>query len=164
MSEVLSEALDTDEEPDGIPNWDEEQTYEQKPRKGDSHWQKKESKRLPLVTNGRIVQREASISESESDEESEESDSVSDSVSDEGALQEEEVTPVKTGSEAVIEAKEALAKLAEEITEYPEEKVSNLKSFREIFNKGNPTIKKLALITQLTVYKDIIPGYVNHLT
>lgn len=145
-------------ESNGIRDWHEEQAYEEKPRKGGSGWKKKESKLLPLVANGRTLQRPVSESESESDDESEVSDSSSDSDSDEEETIEESVS-VKTGPEAVIEAKETLAKLAEEIAESPEEKVSNLKGFREVYNKGNPTIQKLALITQLTVYKDTIPGY-----
>lgn len=121
MSDVLGEALDSEEKVDAVRKWDEEQVYEQKPRKGDANWQKKESKRLPLVTNGRVVNREASESESESDEESEGSDSSSDTDSDEEKPVED--VPMKSGPEAVIEAKEALAKLAEEIIESPEEKV-----------------------------------------
>lgn len=122
MSDVLNEALASEEEANAIRKWDEEQVYEQKPRKGDANWQKKESKRLPLVTNGRVMNREASESESESDEETEGSDSSSDTDSDEEKPT-EDVVPIKSGPEAVIEAKEALAKLAEEVIESPEEKV-----------------------------------------
>ena len=166
LGDALSDALE--EENINERDWDEEQEYEQKPRKGDSLWRKKESTRLPVrTTGGGLKELEASASESESSDESEASDSDSDLDASEQAIQPEEIP--KTEREAVIEAKEALARLADEIAEAPEEKVlfrhcwltkiSNLKAFREIYNKGNPTIKKLALITQLTVYKDIIPGY-----
>jgi nucleolar complex protein 3 len=171
LEDVLDDALETVDVPDAGEveerDWNVEQSYEEKPRKGDSQWRKKESTRLPIrKVNGAVHTLEASASESESSDEPEESDSDGEP---------EEVVPVAdekptlTTQEAVIEAKESLAKLAEEIIEQPEEKVSlkeciankisNLKNFREIYNKGNPTIKKLALITQLTVYKDIIPGY-----
>jgi len=125
-SEVLSDALD-DNEVDQ-PIWEEEQIYELKPRTGDSSWRKKESTKLPVRgVNGRLVQIDdgASGSKSGSFDEEEESDSDSDGDDDstgavESSLKEQ---PVVTGPEAVIEAKEALARLAEEIVESPEEKV-----------------------------------------
>jgi len=106
-------------------DWDEEQAYEQKPRTGDLQWRRKESTKLPVrAANGRLLQIDASESESDSSEEPEESDSDSESES------ESKDTPVQTaedeikaGPEVVIEAKEALARLAEEIVESPEEKV-----------------------------------------
>jgi hypothetical protein len=120
LSDVLSDALD--EKSDIKVDWDEEQAYESKPRTGDSQWRKKESTKLPIRTvNGGIKQIDASDSESESSDESEESDS--DSEPDESKEQSVVEEPVKMGPEAVIEAKEALARLAEEILELPEERV-----------------------------------------
>lgn len=119
LSDVLNHALDTKEVEE--KDWDEEQAYEQKPRKGDSQWRKKESTKLPVRTvNGGLQQIDASDSEDASSE-TEESDS--DGEADE-TTQVAEEQPTKTGPEAVIEAKEALARLAEEIVELPEEKVS----------------------------------------
>jgi len=124
LSDALGDALDGD----GFiePNWNEEQEYEQKPRAGDSQWRKKESTKLPVRSvNGKLRQVDASASESESesDEESEESDSDSESNSNETPVQSVAEDEGKAGPEAVIEAKEALARLAEEIVEAPEEKV-----------------------------------------
>ena len=105
--------------------WDEEQVYEQKPRTGDLQWRKKEPTRLPVRgANGRLLQIDASESESDSSEEPEEggSDSESENESKETPIHTVE-NEIKSGPEAVIEAKEALARLAEEIVQSPEEKV-----------------------------------------
>jgi nucleolar complex protein 3 len=171
LSDVVNDALDADDVEKH--QWDQEQSYEQQPRKGDSQWRKKESSRLPVRTvTGKLMELEASESESEVSDDTEESDSDSDVVD---AAEEPVEEIAKVGKEAVIQVKETLAKLAGEILEEPQEKVSfhlrllltlskvsNLKTFRELFNKGNLTIQKLALVTQLTIYKDIIPGYFNH--
>jgi hypothetical protein len=124
LSDVLSDALDGN----GFieQNWNEEQEYEQKPRAGDSQWRKKESTKLPVRSvNGKLRQVDASASESESesDEKSEESDSDSESDSNETPVQSVAEDEGQAGPEVVIEAKEALARLAEEIVELPEEKV-----------------------------------------
>lgn len=123
LSDAVSEALNGNGAAE--PDWDEEQAYEQKPRTGDLQWRRKESTKLPVRSvNGRLLQMDASESGSDSSEESEESDSDGESE------RERENTPVQTaedeiksGPEAIIEAKEALARLAEEIVESPEEKV-----------------------------------------
>jgi hypothetical protein len=125
LSDVISDALDNSRELEG--NWEEEQSYELKPRKGGSEWRKKESTLLPVRTaNGKLLQAGASSSESELESITEESDS--DDEVDIEAKQEEIVREdkPKDGPEAIIEAKEALAKLAEEIAELPEEKVISL--------------------------------------
>ena len=121
LSDALSDALNGN----GVAErgWDEEQAYEQKPRTGDLQWRKKESTKLPVRSvNGRLLQMDASESESDSSEETEESDSDGESESENTLVQTAE-DEIKSGPEAVIEAKEALAKLAEEIIESPEEKV-----------------------------------------
>jgi hypothetical protein len=119
LSDVLSEALEG--KSDAKIDWDEEQAYESKPRTGDSQWRKKESTKLPVRTaNGGIKQIDASDSELDSSE-PEESDSESEP--DEAKEQSVVEEPAKMGPEAVIEAKEALAKLADEILELPEERV-----------------------------------------
>lgn len=124
----LEEDLDTviEENNDARRNWDVEQEYEQKSRSGDSIWRRKESTKLPVRSaKGDILPAGASESESESSSELEESDS-------------EEGKPMETIEEtsgplgkvplSTTEAKEALAKLAEELLESPEEKVSLITS------------------------------------
>ncbi|CAG8752975.1 15297_t:CDS:2, partial [Cetraspora pellucida] len=59
----------------------------------------------------------------------------------------------------ITQKKEELATIAQMIIEDPENNIRQLKVLREISASNNLTIKKLALLTQLVVYKDIIPGY-----
>jgi len=122
FSDRISNALDNLEGTN--KNWDDEQSYELRPRMGGPEWRKKESTRLPVRTaSGNLLQAAASSSESESESETEKSDSDD----DEGEVEEkqEQVTQENLNNrpEAIIEAKEALARLAEEIIESPEEKV-----------------------------------------
>lgn len=105
-------------------NWDEEQEYEQTSRLGDSVWRRKESTKLPVRSaRGEILPPGESESESEPESESssdsEESDSEKVKVPREAQAPE---TLVMKGM-GTTEAKEALAKLAEELLESPEEKV-----------------------------------------
>jgi nucleolar complex protein 3 len=58
-----------------------------------------------------------------------------------------------------LEAQEELAKAAMALNENPEENISSLKTISKIGESKFPTIRMLALVTQMTVYKDIIPGY-----
>jgi hypothetical protein len=147
LNDLLSDAFESNEE----------ETYERKPRQGDAQWQEKpEPKRLALrMRSGKVAEGEEASSEEESGESSE-------SESDSETLQEDSPPkPVEEtkGPETLVEAKEVIAKLAEEIMETPDEKVSSLKTFREIFKTSNLKIKKLVLVAQSTVYRDIIPGY-----
>lgn len=61
--------------------------------------------------------------------------------------------------ERLIEAKETLAKLAQEILTDSVKNVSLLKKVYSITLDRDPQIQKLAMLTQLAIYKDIIPGY-----
>jgi nucleolar complex protein 3 len=126
LSDAVGDALENSG--DGQGKWeDEEQTYELKPRKGGSEWRKKESTRLPVrSTNGKLLPAEDSASGSESESELEESDSDDevDVEAPNGTRFEEAGNDPTDGPEAIILAKEALAKVAEEIAESPEEKVS----------------------------------------
>ncbi|KAI7065528.1 nucleolar complex-associated protein 3, partial [Hortaea werneckii] len=61
--------------------------------------------------------------------------------------------------EEIRQAKEDLARIAGNISEDPEENIGQLGSLAHIAESENVTVQKLALGTQLAVYKDIIPGY-----
>lgn len=137
--------------------WDEEQDYEQRPRKLEK---KKDTNRLPIKTQDGLIQQIAAP-EPEPEEE-EDNDSFLGTSSDEAESEveeAEEAQPVKTARQQIIEAKEELAKLAESINEDPEEHIGALKHLAQIADSSNVTVKKLALATQAAVYKDIIPGY-----
>ncbi|KAL8927522.1 MAG: hypothetical protein Q9208_002327 [Pyrenodesmia sp. 3 TL-2023] len=138
-----------------IAGWDLEQNYEQRPRK-----QKKdaESTRLPIKTaEGRIERLAVPVAEQESE------DSLLDS-GNESASDINEPEPVERPAavpvrQQIIEAKEELARIGTLLSEDPEEHASGFRKLAEIANSTNPTVKKLALATQLAVYKDVIPGY-----
>ncbi|KAI9870256.1 MAG: hypothetical protein M1830_004474, partial [Pleopsidium flavum] len=54
---------------------------------------------------------------------------------------------------------EELARIASLLNEDPEEHAGSFRTLANIASSENVTIKKLALATQLAVYKDVIPGY-----
>lgn len=138
-----------------IAGWDLEQQYEQRPRK-----QKKdaESTRLPIKTaEGRIERLDVPVAEQESEDSLLESGN--ESVSDINELEPADRPAVVPVRQQIIEAKEELARIGTLLSEDPEEHASGFRKLAEIANSTNPTIKKLALATQLAVYKDVIPGY-----
>lgn len=139
--------------------WNLEQDYEHRPRKQKNR--EKESTRLPIKTpDGRVerlqvVEEEdnhGSESSSGRDDESEEEEQVAVEV-------EEKNEPPVSIRQQVLEAKEELARLAGLINENPEEHASAFRAMAEITKSANRTIKNLALVTQLAVFKDVIPGY-----
>ena len=132
--------------------WDLEQNYEQRPRKQKK--KEKENTRLPIKTaEGRVEQLK--VPDVTHDEDSWLS-SEEESIEDSGNVQEEVEVPIR---QQILEAKEELARLATSINENPEEHAGMFRTLGQIAASSNPTIKKLALATQLAVYKDVIPGY-----
>ncbi|KAG6007953.1 hypothetical protein E4U21_005314 [Claviceps maximensis] len=150
-------------------NWDLEQDYENRPRKGKKA--AKESSRLPLKTaDGRLellkgLDPEDDAASIASDTEWLEgrdtheggSDSDLDQGDDDDGYENEE--PQVSESQKILEAQEELAKAATLLNEDPEEHISGLKTLAKIGESKIPTIRMLALMTQMAVYKDIIPGY-----
>ncbi|KAJ4309359.1 hypothetical protein N0V84_011540 [Fusarium piperis] len=141
-------------------NWNLEQDYESRPRKGKKQ---KESNKLPIKTaDGRIehAQRDddddAASIESDTEwlegreDEFEEWDPEPDEV-----VKEPEVPE----SQQILEAQEELAKIAMAVNENPEEHVGAFKALAKIGRSKIVAIQMLALITQMSVYKDVIPGY-----
>ena len=132
--------------------WNLEQNYEQRPRKQKK--KEKENTRLPIKTaEGRVEQLK--VPDVTHDEDSWLS-SEEESIEDTGNVQEEAEVPIR---QQILEAKEELARLATSINEDPEEHAGMFRTLGQIAASSNPTIKKLALATQLAVYKDVIPGY-----
>lgn len=136
--------------------WNLEQDYESRPRK-----QKKkketENTRLPIKTaEGRVEQIRVPQVDSQ-DEESWLGSEDGDQEQKAPAIIEEKVkVPMR---QQVIEAKEELARIASLINEDPEEHAGGFRTLASIAASSNSTIRKLALATQLAVYKDAIPGY-----
>ena len=139
--------------------WNLEQDYEQLPRKQKKR--EKESTRLPIKTPDGRVERlqvveeedtQGSGSDSGRHDESEEEAQVAIEV-------DQEKEPPVSIRQQILDGKEELARLAALINENPEEHASAFRAMGEIAKSANPTIKNLALVTQLAVFKDVIPGY-----
>ncbi|KAI9675387.1 MAG: hypothetical protein M1817_001291 [Caeruleum heppii] len=166
--------------------WDLEQDYEQRPRK--KRKQDREDTRLPIKNAEGRLQKSLLPSYDETRVQSEPTESLGEEDAENESLElQRQDQPVDTAesdvvssSQQVVDAKEELAKIAELLTEDPEENVSyQLPTFptyidllTSFFNQAslfhamariaaseNPTVRKLALATQLAVYKDVIPGY-----
>lgn len=137
--------------------WNLEQDYETRPRK--SKKKEKENTRLPIKTaEGRVEP----LILPEIKEEDEDSWLGSDGKQEPRAQEtvKTEVEEIKISSkQQIIEAKEELARIASLINEDPEEHVGGFRTLAQIAQWRNITVKKLALATQLAVYKDVIPGY-----
>ncbi|CEI98565.1 hypothetical protein RMCBS344292_12671 [Rhizopus microsporus] len=107
------------------------------------------------------VEEEEEEEEEEEDEDEEmeevENDQEEDHVEEEEEEEEEEVKVSK--KQHLINKKEELATIATNLQEDPEEHIGELKTLRSIYRDDNPIVRKLALLTQLAIYKDIIPGY-----
>ncbi|CBX97395.1 similar to nucleolar complex protein 3 homolog [Plenodomus lingam JN3] len=139
--------------------WDLEQDYETRPRKLNK---KKETKKLPVRTtegwvapppNAHDLKEEESDSFLGSGSEGEEEEAQS------GEEDVEEQKPKIPARQQILEAKEELARIASLVNEDPEEHIHALKTLEAIANSENITVKKLALATQVAIYKDLIPGY-----
>ena len=149
---------------------DEEMDYETKPRKIADEWAgRAKSTKLPIkLPGGKIIQAEKEeIEEKDEGEEKDEDEEMEevendqeDNVEEEEEEEEEKEEEVKVSKKQhLINKKEELATIATNLQEDPEEHIGELKTLRSIYRDDNPIVKKLALLTQLAVYKDIIPGY-----
>ncbi|XDG00698.1 hypothetical protein ABKA04_000313 [Annulohypoxylon sp. FPYF3050] len=140
-------------------NWDLEQDYETRARKGKKN--EKESTRLPLkLQDGRVQQVSAPAVDFGSLESDEDWLGGSDDEhEDETARVKQPEKPDIPEHQQIREAKEELAKIALLLNETPEENGGAFKALAKIGQSRIPAIQKLTLATQLAVYKDVIPGY-----
>lgn len=137
--------------------WNLEQNYEQKPRKKNK--KEKENTRLPIKTaDGRIEQLEVIEIREDDDGSWRGSEDADGQAPHEPTVIKEEVPHVSI-RQRIIEAKEELARVAILISEDPEEHVGGFRTLGLIAASSDPTIKRLGLVTQLAVFKDVIPGY-----
>ncbi|KAL7807332.1 nucleolar complex-associated domain-containing protein [Trichoderma aethiopicum] len=144
-------------------SWDLEDDYASRRRK--SKKANKESTKLPIKTaDGRLeilreLEQEEDLVSVESDAEwleGREDDAESEAEEEEEAQEE---APTVSEAQQIREAQEELAKLALALNENPEEHIGSLKSLAAFGESKIPAIRMLALMTQMSVYKDIIPGY-----
>ena len=140
-------------------NWDLENDYESRPRKGKTDKEKKKDTdenagRLPIRTAGGWVAQD--------DVESVASDWLEkdgdvESVDEEPAPAPE--APKIPDREQIRRAQEELAKIATQLNEEPEEHPGAFKALAKIGESPLLPIQKLCIVTQMAVYKDVIPGY-----
>lgn len=137
--------------------WNLEQDYESKPRKRKQ--KDKDTTRLPIKTvEGRVEQLQVPAVVEEGQDNLSGSDKEGAPATEEEGLV-PELRPQIPIRQQILEAKEELARLAGLLNQDPEENAGAFRALGQVAASRNPTIKKLALATQLTVYKDAIPGY-----
>lgn len=137
-------------------SWDLEQAYEQRPRKLKS---KKEKTRLPIKTSDGWVEQEQSQESDIGDADSFLAEDDDEQVENLEKADIAEEVDTRTPKQQIRDAKEELARLASLVSEDPEEHIGALRSIASVETSKNAAVKKLALATQLAIYKDIIPGY-----
>ncbi|KAF9210061.1 hypothetical protein BGZ49_006818 [Haplosporangium sp. Z 27] len=174
MEEGHYESVDEDSDDEGnakqkIDDSDDEQDYEQAPRKAEG-WSDKGSTRLPIkLADGRIKEvkddrvRPSEVRDSDDEEEDEEvvDSDFAEEEEEDNEIEVEEPQPEKKIPKKVLLAKqkEEMASIAQAIIADPEGNVGQLKKLRAMAQDPSDVIKKLAMLTQLAVYKDILPGY-----
>lgn len=144
-------------------SWNLEQDYESRPRKGKKP--EKPSTRLPIKTaDGRI--EALKTLDDDGDDISVESDTEwlegnEDGLDSDNEMEEEPKAeePEIPEDQQILEAQEEMAKIASSLNESPEENAGGLKILGEYSQSKIKTIQMLAMVTQMSVYKDIIPGY-----
>ena len=142
--------------------WDLEQDYETRPRKLKKQ---KENKKLPVRTTEGWVAPEPTAQDVKEEDDSDSflgtgSENEGDDAAEDDEDEEvEEQKPKIPARQQILEAKEELARIASLINEDPEEHISALKTLQALADSENFTVKKLALATQVSIFKDIIPGY-----
>lgn len=141
--------------------WNLEEAYEQRARQ---RTKAPKSDRLPVKTqDGTIehIQRDEPETPQNGDD-NEDEDSGLNSMLDEDDVRSDILSttePEKTVNEQVLAAQEDLARIAGMLSEDPEENIAQLKGLSAIADSKIPTIRKLAMVAQVAVFKDIIPGY-----
>jgi len=144
-------------------DWNLENDYENRPRKGKKKKEKKEaddSGKLPFrAPGGTWVAQDGDDAASVASE----ADWLEDS-GDEEPAQDEPAPPVPEQPkiperEQIRRAQEELAQIATRLNEDPEEHPGSFKSLAAVGNTPILAIQKLCLVTQMAVYKDVIPGY-----
>ncbi|KAJ1337589.1 nucleolar complex protein 3 [Microdochium nivale] len=141
-------------------NWDLEHTYESKAAKKAKKKEREVSTRLPIKRAAAVHQAPALRDDLivESDEEWLEGGQDESGAEEEDEEPAEEVPDVPEHIQ-IREAKEELAKIASMLNETPEENAGAFKALAKIGQSRILTIQKIALATQVAVYKDVIPGY-----
>lgn len=142
-------------------SWNLEEDYAKRQSKKQKNKKEKENTRLPIKTaDGRLEQVEVEEEDfsAESDGEWLE-DGDREEPKERKPKPEKQKRPEKPDAERIIEAQEELAKMAAALNTEPEEHAGAFKEIAKLAESDVLAIRKLALVTQMTVYKDVIPGY-----
>lgn len=139
--------------------WDLEQDYENRPRRLDKKKKKGQDKLPVRTTEGWVAPPTAEVEIKSEDESDSFLGSGSEGEAEEMEVEEEEKKPKIPARQQILEAKEELARIASLVNEDPEEHIGALKTLGAIAESENNTVKKLALATSVTIFKDLIPGY-----
>ena len=136
--------------------WNLEQDYENQPRK--ARKKERENTRLPIKTPEGMIEQLHILEINRGD-----ADGWLGSGEKEKSVVEEveqaEAQCKASPRQDILKAKEELARIATLISEDPEEHAGSFRILAQIAASQIVTIKRLALATQLAVYKDVIPGY-----
>ncbi|KAL9058432.1 MAG: hypothetical protein Q9162_001727 [Coniocarpon cinnabarinum] len=135
--------------------WNLEQMYEKRSRKRVDDNKKQ---RLPIKTaTGVVEQIEPDLNKDDASSTS--AESLPDDTSITEPSESDHEKPTVSDRDQIISAKEGLAKSASLINESPEEHYALLKTLADVTSSRISTVTKLGLVTQLSVYKDIVPSY-----
>ncbi|KAK0711222.1 nucleolar complex-associated protein-domain-containing protein [Lasiosphaeris hirsuta] len=143
-------------------DWNLENDYESRPRKG----KKDKKKTIADATTGRLPVKTATgswvpqddVESIASDAEWLESDGDHEVPPDEPVPRAPE-QPKIPERDQIKNAQEELAKIASLINEDPEDHPGAFKALAAVGDSRLKAVRKLALLTQMAVYKDVIPGY-----
>jgi len=141
--------------------WDLEHSYESKAAKKAKKKERETSTRLPIKRADAVHQAPAIRDDLivESDEEWLEGGQEESGAEEDEEEEPQEETPAVPEHIQIREAKEELAKIALMVNETPEENAGAFKALAKIGQSKILAIQKIAMATQLAVYKDVIPGY-----
>ncbi|XPT03327.1 hypothetical protein M3J09_012421 [Ascochyta lentis] len=139
--------------------WDLEQDYENRPRRLDKKKKKGDDKLPVRTTEGWVAPPTAAVEVKSEDESDSFLGSGSEGEAEDMEVEHEEKKPKIPARQQILEAKEELARIASLVNEDPEEHIGALKTLGAIAESENNTVKKLALATSVTIFKDLIPGY-----
>ncbi|KAJ4358833.1 hypothetical protein N0V95_002686 [Ascochyta clinopodiicola] len=139
--------------------WDLEQDYENRPRRLDKKKKKGEDKLPVRTTEGWVAPPTVAVEVKSEDESDSFLGSGSDGEAEDMEVEQEEKKPKIPARQQVLEAKEELARIASLVNEDPEEHIGALKTLGALAESENNTVKKLALATSVSIFKDLIPGY-----
>lgn len=141
---------------------DEEQDYEMKPRKLQGY-EEDVVEGLPIKINGKVERKMLKKNSPKNEEDNMESDEASDDATSDNSGSDidggDEPNEEVDTEEKIVQLKEEIAELVENIMEEPEENVSSLSRLCRMSESRNPNTCKFSMLALVPVFKSIIPGY-----